>query len=216
MNPYDEYALEEAVRLKERFTGSVVTVFSVASSSAKEVLRKALALGADRAVLVNDSAPSDPSLTALLLSKALIVFYSGLLPDLIFCGKHSTDFQHAQVPPMLGELLGIASVSGITALNVSGELFHVEREIEGGIEQIDCQFPAVLSTEKGLNQPRKTSIKAIMEARKKPIEQLQVSTEETASVTVANIEPVYRNKICRFVEDETELVRLLTRERTLF
>jgi electron transfer flavoprotein beta subunit len=216
MNPYDEYALEEAVRLKERFAGSLVTVFTVAPQSAKEVLRKSLALGADRAVLVGNREPSDPYLTALFLSKALIEFYEGVLPDLVFCGKHSTDFQNEQVPSMLGELLGIASVSAITSLDVSGEHLHVEREIEGGIEQIDLHAPAVLSTEKGLNQPRKTTIKAVMEARKKPIDLLQVSSVETPFVIMQSIEPVVRHKICRFVQDAKELVRLLTRERALF
>jgi electron transfer flavoprotein beta subunit len=215
MNPYDEYALEEAVRLKERFEGSMVTVFSVFPASVTELLRKALALGADRAVHVNGTEESDPYLTALVLSKAITTYYAESLPDLVFCGKHSTDFQNEQVPSMLGALLGMASVSGITALHVSGELLHVEREIEGGVEYLDVTCPAVLSAEKGLNQPRKTSIKAVMEARKKSIDLLQVSIDEAPYVHLSAIKPLVRNKTCRFVRDEKELVQLLGNERVL-
>jgi electron transfer flavoprotein beta subunit len=216
MNPYDEYALEEAVRLKERFEGSVVTVFTVAALSAKEMLRKALALGADRAVLVSAPASVDAYLTALLLSKAISLFYEGVMPDLVFCGKHSTDFQQAQVPSMLGALLGIASVTGVTALNISGEYFQIEREIEGGVEQIEVHSPFVLSAEKGLNQPRKLSIKAVMEARKKPIDLLSIDIDETSFVRMSSIEPLERNKICHFVQNEQELITLLSTDRSLF
>ncbi|MEI6847297.1 MAG: electron transfer flavoprotein subunit beta/FixA family protein [Chlorobiaceae bacterium] len=213
MNPYDEYALEEAVRLKERFVGSVVTAFSIVSASAKDILRKALALGADRAVLVSSSIQTgEPYLTAQLLSKALITFYIGSIPDLVFCGKHSTDFKQEQVPSMLGELLGIASVTGVTTLNVSGKLLHVEREIEGGLECLDVQYPVVLSAEKGLNQPRKASIRAVMEAKKKTIELLPISIDETSFIHMSSLEPVVRTKKCHFLQDEKELVILLSKD----
>jgi electron transfer flavoprotein beta subunit len=215
MNPYDEYALEEAVRLKERFEGSVVTVFSIVPAAATEIMRKALAMGADRAVVVNGREEADPYLTALVLSKAIAAFYSDSLPDLVLCGKHSTDFQHEQVPSMLGALLGVASVNGITALEVSGELLHVEREIEGGIEYLDLAFPAVLSAEKGLNQPRKTSIRAVMEARKKNIDHLEIIVDERPYVLCTRIEPIVRKKICRFLEDEKKLLQLLGNEGVL-
>ncbi len=214
MNPYDEYALEEAVRFKERVEGSNVTVFSFAPDSAKEVLRKALAMGADRAVRVRCSEgelhPSDPFLTALGLSRTISGFYGALLPDLVFCGKQSTDFQSAQVPSMLAELLGMASVCGITSLHASGDFLRVEREIEGGIEAVDVTFPAVLSAEKGLNEPRNTSIRAVMDARKKTVELLEVSLHEEPFVVLSGIEPLERKKICCFVPDEHELLRILS------
>ncbi len=215
MNPCDEYALEEAVCLKERFEGSMVTVFSVAPISAKEMLRKALAMGADRAVLVSSNV-SDPFQTAQVLSRALSVFYAGELPDLVFCGKHSTDFQNAQVPPMLAAMLGIPSVSGITALSASSERLQVEREIEGGIEYIETTYPALFSAEKGLNIPRKNSIRSVMEARKKTIEQLSLTPCENARVVMSTIKPRERKKICKFVSDEKELIRVLREERSLF
>ncbi len=220
MNHYDEYALEEAVRLKERVEGSVVTVFSFAPDSAREVLRKALAIGADRAFRVScsgggDLSPTEPFLTALGLSRAIAAFYADRLPDLVFCGKQSTDFQSAQVPSMLGELLGMASVSGITSLQITGDLLRVEREIEGGIEAIEVTFPAVLSAEKGLNEPRNTSIRAVMEARKKIVGLLEVSLHEEPFVVMSGIEPLERKKICCFVPDEHELLRVLSHECNL-
>lgn len=216
INPYDEYALEEALRLRERFEGSVVTVFSIAPASANELLRKALAMGADRAVLVSDPGVADPFQTALVLARAISTVYGADLPDLVFCGKQSTDFQSAQAPPMLAEMLGIASVSAVTALTFSAEGLQVEREIEGGVEYLSLAFPALLSAEKGLNVPRKTSIKGVMEARKKPIDQLTVTLDEPPRVEMISIKSLERAKICRFVSDEQELIQLLRDERALF
>ncbi|MEI8185923.1 MAG: electron transfer flavoprotein subunit beta/FixA family protein [Chlorobiaceae bacterium] len=211
MNPYDEYALEEAVLFRERFQGTFVTVFSVASDSAKEVLRKALAMGADSAVLVScREEVTDPMQTAQELSRAISGFYSGVLPDLVFCGKQSTDFQSAQVPSMLAEMLGMAFVYGVTSLNCSGDLLRIEREIEGGVEYIDVMCPAVLSAEKGLNTPRHTSIRAVMEARKKPFSILPFSLHEKPFVVMTGIEPVARKKKCCIVPDEKELIRILS------
>jgi electron transfer flavoprotein beta subunit len=217
MNPYDEYAVEEAVRLKERFAGSVVTVFSVAPDSAKEMLRKALAMGADRAVLVScRQEVSDPFQTALVLSRAISAFYAEVVPDLLFCGKHATDFQSAQIPLMLAELLGIASVSAVIALNASNDALQVEREIEGGVEYLDVYYPALFSVEKGLNVPRKTTIKAVMEARKKPLDILPVTIDEKPFVVMTGLKPLVRKKICQFVPDAGELIRLLGDKGALF
>lgn len=217
MNPFDEYALEEAVRLKERFEGSVVTLFCAAPPSAKEMLRKALALGGDRAVLISGTEePSDPFQTALLLSRAISACYATALPDLILCGKHSTDFQSAQVPLMLAELLDLASVSAVIKLNASTEGIQVEREIEGGIELLDLHYPALFSVEKGLNVPRKTTIKAVIEARKKPIDHLSLTLSESPFVAITAMKPLIRKKQCRFVSDAKELIRLLGHEEALF
>ncbi len=215
MNPYDEYALEEAVRIKEHFTGSVVTVFTIAPASAKEMLRKSLAMGADRAILF-DAVLSDPYQTAVALSRALVTFYADTLPDLVFCGKQSTDFQSAQVPAMLAELLGIGAVTGICSLHASSEGLQVEREIEGGVESFDVHYPALFSTEKGLNIPRKTSIKSVMESRKKTIDLFPLSLDEASSVVMTGMTPLDRKKRCQFLSDEKELVRLLSEEHHLF
>lgn len=216
MNPYDEYALEEALRLKEQFTGSVVTVFTIAPVSAKEMLRKALAMGADRAILLPDALVSDPSQTAVALSRALVTFYQDTPPDLVFCGKQSTDFQSAQVPAMLAELLGIGAVTAISALHASTELLQVERETEGGVECFDVHYPALFSTEKGLNTPRKTSIKSIMEARKKTVDLFPLSLDEPPCLLITGMKALDRKKRCQFVTDETELIRLLGEKHHLF
>ena len=217
MNPFDEYALEEAVRIKERFEeGSQVTLFSVAPPSAKEMLRKALAMGGDRALLISATEPSDPFQTACLLSRAMTGYYGEDLPDLVFCGKHSTDFQSAQVPLMLAELLGMESVSAIIKLEASAEGIRVEREIEGGTESLELHYPALFSVEKGLNAPRKTTIKAVMEARKKTIDLLPLTISESPYVTITSIKPLVREKTCRFMQDPKELVRLLRNEKALF
>ncbi len=217
MNPYDEYALEEAVLVKERFEGSIVTVFSLVPDSAKEVLRKALTMGADRVVRVSCSEEvSDPFQTAQMLSRAISSFYPTGLPDLVFCGKQSTDFQSAQVPSMLAEILGMASVSGITSLRASGDFFRVEREVEGGIEYIDVTCPALLSAEKGLNEPRNTSIRAVMEARKKSIDILELNLHDEPYVVMTGLQPIERKKTCCIVPDEHELVRILSHECNLF
>ncbi len=212
INPYDEYALEEAVRIKERFEGSRVMVFNVAPLLAKELLQKALALGADRAVAVSGSEPSDPFLIALRLSEAIAAFYPEVLPDLVFCGKHSADFQSGQVALMLAELLGIEAVTAVTALRVSEEGLELQREIECGIEYLELRSPVVLTAEKGLNVPRKTSIKAVMEARKKTIESFQSTATSSPYVLMSDTQPLERKKKCRFVSDEKELLRLLSSE----
>ncbi len=212
MNPYDEYALEEAVRIRERHGKGSVTVFSAAPASSTELLRKVLARGADGAVLVPVEDAIDPCQTAMLLSQAVSGFYGDVLPDLVFSGKKSTDFQSEQVPVMLAELLGIASVSGVTALKETAEGFDAEREIENGIECSSVKLPALFSVEKGLNTPRNVSIRAVMEARKKPIEIFPAGLEGKPHVRLIGLEPVARKKQCRFVRDEKELLGVLSDE----
>ncbi len=216
MNPYDEYALEEAVRLREHFAPGEVTVFSVASVSTKEMVRKALAMGADRAILVDHTVVADPYQTAFALSRAISVFYGDTLPEVVFCGKQSTDFQSAQVPPMLAELLGIGAVTGICSLGVSTEGLQVEREIEGGSEFFDLHYPVLLSAEKGLNMPRKTSIKSVMEARKKNIDSFSISLDVPPYVVMAGLKPLDRKKRCQFLSDEKELIKILREKHKLF
>ncbi|NTV98181.1 MAG: electron transfer flavoprotein subunit beta/FixA family protein [Chlorobiaceae bacterium] len=216
MNPYDEYALEEAVRIRERRGEGLVTVFTVAPPSLTELLRKVLARGADKAVLISSGDMPDPFQTASMLSQAIKGFYGNILPDLLFAGKQSTDFRSAQVPAMLAELLGIASVSGVSALKDTGDVFEVEREIENGIEFITVESPVLFSVEKGLNTPRNSSIKAVMEARKKPIGLFKAACPEKPYVRVTGLASVTRKKQCRFLADEKELIELLIHERTLF
>ncbi len=214
INPYDEYALEEALRQKERLVGSTVTVFTAGPPSSGDILRKALAMGADRAFLVS-AEPRDPWQSALLLCRAILSVYPEQLPDLLFCGKQSTDFQSGQVPSMLAELLGIASFSGALSLEATSVGVRAEREIEGGSEFAELRYPVLISAEKGLNIPRKISIKGVMEGRKKPLEVVEGSIEEPPCVILRGIVPLERKKRCSFLTDAGELVELLRHELSL-
>jgi len=195
INPYDEYALEEALQLKERLGSGEVTVFSLAPRSGSKALQKTLAMGADRVVLVEGEG-SDPWRTASILSRALTSWYSDSLPGIVLCGRQSTDFGSAEVPGMLAELLGLPSVCGVGLLEGGQDgVFRLEREIEGGREVLEVSVPVVISAEKGLNVPRKTSMRGVMEGRKKPIEIVDGPTLEEARVGLAGLRPVSNKKL---------------------
>lgn len=212
LNPYDEYAIEEAVRLKELHAGLTVTAFSAGGKKRYDVLRKALAMGADQVCLAEGGSNEDSYLVAASLCKAIRSHYSGL-PDLVFCGRESSDSNRAQVPLMLAEMLGAAAVSDVTKLTMYEGGLRVWREIEGGVEEYMLYTPAVISTEKGLNVPRKTNIKAVMKARKQPVLHLDGSVEKTPGVLYRDFSPVSRERNCKFSETAEDLVRMLYKER---
>ena len=175
INPYDEYAIEAALKLQEAHGGSV-TLLTVGEADADKTLRKALAMGGDQAVLLTvDKDLSDPRQAALALAEWL----KGQSMDLILCGKQGVDHDHGSTGPMLAELLGLPCVAGISALALEGNTLTVEREIEGGKEKYRTTTPAVLSCDKGLNEPRYASLKGIMMAKKKPLETLAAQTGES-------------------------------------
>ena len=177
LNPYDEFALEEALRIRERQGGGEVTVVSMGPESAKEVLRTALALGADRAILLSDPAfeGSDSYATAFLLARAIrrepIAF------DLILCGKEAVDDGAAAVGPAVAELLDLPHVSVITKLEISsdGKGATAHRQVEGACEVVEVSLPAVVTAQKGLNEPRYPTVKGIMGAKKKEMTILTAS-----------------------------------------
>ena len=211
MNPYDEYAVEEAVRLKEQFPGSVVIALAAAPEAGKELLQKALAMGADRAVEVRSLPLQDSFQAAWVLAEAIRNIYGKELPELVLCGRESLDLQNGSVPAMLAGMLGMPFTGPVTALRSDGERLELEREADGGMECIDACYPLVISTEKGLNIPRKTGIRQVMEARKKPLEIMQASALPDPLVCFAGAEPVSRKKVCRFAETPAELAGLLHR-----
>ena len=212
LNPYDEYALEEAVRLKEQRAGIVVTAFSAGGKKRYDVLRKALAMGADQACLVENGSSDDSRSVAAGLKKAIRSHYRGL-PDLVICGRESSDCNRVQVPIMLAEMLGVAALSAVTKLSMQNDGLSVWREIEGGVEEFLLVPPAVISTEKGLNIPRKTNIKAVMKARKEPVLHIDGSVEEAPGVLYDDFSPISRERSCRFAETAEDLVRMLHEER---
>jgi electron transfer flavoprotein beta subunit len=169
VNPYDEYAIEEGLLIKERLGEGKITLVSVGPERAKDALKSGLAVGAEEAIHLVDEAfeGSDPYATALILSKAL----AKLDYDIIFCGKQGVDEDHAQVGIILAELLGIPHVSVVTKLEISddGKSIVAHREVEGGHAVVEAPLPAVITAQKGLNEPRYASIKGIMAVKKKVI-----------------------------------------------
>ncbi len=174
VNPYDEFAVEEALLLKERFQGSEVVVITLGPERAQEALRTCFAMGADRGTHIVDDVlqGSDSWVVSLCLARALEE--EGY--DLILCGKQSVDWDCAHVGPEVAELLGIPHVAVVTKLDISegGEKAVARRQIEGGEEVVEVVLPALLTCQKGLNVPRYPTLKGIMGAKKKPIRRIEV------------------------------------------
>jgi electron transfer flavoprotein beta subunit len=166
LNPYDEIAIEECLRLKEKNGGEVIAI-SLGSDAHKETLRKALAMGVDKAVLLKDDSSRDSSSVA----RALADYLKEISPDVIFFGKQSVDADDAAVGTMVAEMLGLPSVSVAVKLEIANGTAIAEREIEGGKEKVQANLPAVFTAQKGLNEPRYPSLKGIMAAKSKPIEE---------------------------------------------
>ncbi len=171
MNPYCEFAVEEALRIKEKFGGQAVLV-TMGPAKAVEALRTGLAMGADRSVHLND--PAFEGADGLATARALAAAIQKEPFDVILCGKQAVDDDLAQVGPSLAELLNLPHVTLITKLEISADQkkAKVEREVEGGKEVIEVSLPAVLTCQKGLNEPRYASLPGIMKAKKKEVKPL--------------------------------------------
>ncbi len=190
LNPFDEVAVEEALRLKERHGGEVVVV-SVGGERSQTELRAALAMGADRAILVRHDGPLDPVVVSAVLARVA----SAERPDLVLLGKQSIDDDQAQTGPYLAERLGwpqatFASKSeslegeaeqrrepGL-ALSADGRELTVVREVDGGVERLALELPAVVTAELRLNKPRFASLPGIMKAKKKPLQEIPAASLE--------------------------------------
>jgi electron transfer flavoprotein beta subunit len=166
INPYDEFAVEEALKLKEQ-EGGEVTVVTVGGQKAQDALRQALAMGADKAMLIDPGTDEvDEYMSAEILAKAL----GNMEYDIILGGWRAIDDSSAQVAGRVAEILGIPVVNMVTKLEVADGKATATREIEGGSEIIEVSLPAVITAQKGLNEPRYPSMKGIMKAKKKPME----------------------------------------------
>jgi electron transfer flavoprotein beta subunit len=171
LNPYDEFALEQALRVKEQTGAGEVVAISLGGAGVQTTLRNALAMGADRAILLTSNVGSpDPLAVAKALADAIRPLDAGL----VWLGKQAVDDDAAQVGPMLATLLGRPCVSVLAKFELTGTTANVEREIEGGRELVQVPLPAVFTTDKGLNEPRYASLKGIMAAKKKVIEERAV------------------------------------------
>ncbi len=167
LNPYDEFAVEEALQRKEQAGAGEVVVVALGPAAAQETIRTAFAMGADRGVLLQvDRLPAD----GLAVAQALAAELKPGGYDLILFGKMAIDDYNHQVGPMVAELLGLPCVTAVAHLELEAGRGVAEREVEGGIEVVEFPLPAVLSADKGLNEPRYPALKGIMAAKKKPLE----------------------------------------------
>jgi electron transfer flavoprotein beta subunit len=174
MNEYDKYALEEAIRRKEAAGEGVVTVLTVGGDDARETLRQALAMGADEAVLLR----AETGFDGLPVAVALADEIRDRSFDLLLFGKQAIDDDGMQVPAMVAELLGLPAATVVVSLEVEGGRAVARREVEGGHETVEFDLPGIIAAQKGLNEPRYPSLKGIMAAKKKPLEEKDVTLVE--------------------------------------
>jgi electron transfer flavoprotein beta subunit len=212
MNPYDEFAVEEALQRKEKAGAGEVVVVALGPDAAQETIRGALAMGADRGVLLKaDRIPAD----ALAVARALAAELKDGGYDLILFGKMAVDDYNHAVGPMVAEILGLPCVTAVSKLELDGANGVAEREIEGGVEVVEFPLPAVLTVEKGLNTPRYPALKGIMAAKKKPIE-AKPAALGAARLAVTGLTLPPERKAGRIVGEGpdavSELVRLLRTE----
>ncbi|MGY2128907.1 electron transfer flavoprotein subunit beta/FixA family protein [Blastococcus sp. SYSU DS0617] len=167
VNEIDEYAIEEALVIKEA-QGGEVTVLTVGPDSATDAIRKALSMGADKAVHVSDEAIKGSD--AVQISAVLAAALQQMEYDLVLCGAEATDSQMSVMPALLAERLGLPQLSGARKLTVDGGVAKIERQTDGGYWAVEAPLPAIVSTWDTINEPRYPSFKGIMAAKKKPVE----------------------------------------------
>jgi electron transfer flavoprotein beta subunit len=165
MNPFDEIAVEEAIRLKERGVATEIVVVSVGPSQAQETIRTALAMGADRGILVTTDVAAEPLGVAKLLAKIA----AEEAPQLVILGKQAIDDDANQTGQMLAALLGWPQGTFASKVEPSGDTVNVTREVDGGLETVSLKLPAIVTTDLRLNEPRYASLPNIMKAKSKPI-----------------------------------------------
>lgn len=219
INPYDEYAVEQAILLKEQ-QGAEVTVVTAGPARAEEALRTAIAVGADNAILIDDESLNGDEYT---ISKVLAAIAQKESYDLILAGHMSVDDGAAQIGPRVAELLGIPHISTITGLTIDGQTARAEKDVEGDLETIEVQLPALLTAQQGLNEPRYPTLPGIMKAKKKPIERVTAaelgidvaaigSKTETLTLNLPQKKSGGRILEGELHEQTTELVNLLRNE----
>ncbi len=221
ISPYDEYALELALRAKESAGASTgsnagsnegeVALVSFGDSTAQEALRKGLAMGADRALLL----AGEPTMDGLATAKTLAAELKDSTAPLVLFGGRAADDDQQQVGPMFAVLTGRACVTGVSSFTVQGDVVTCEREVERGSEVIEVRLPAVLTVTKGEHEPRLASLKGIMAAKKKPLEEKPAAAHPTRLQLRALAEPPPRpagRVVGQGAEAVPELVRLLREE----
>ena len=168
MNPFDEIAVEEAVRLKEKKLCDEITAISIGSAKSEETLRTALAVGVDKGILVETEEEVQPLEVAKILKEVV----KKNNPDLVLMGKQAIDDDSNQTGQMLSALLGWPQGTFVSKLEINGKKINVTREIDGGLETLGMELPAIITTDLRLNEPRYASLPNIMKAKQKPVEKI--------------------------------------------
>ncbi len=211
LSPYDEFAVEAALRTKEGLGEGEVTVTTFGDDASQETLRSALAMGANRAVLLEGAATMDGLTTAKVLATEI----EEMDPPLVLLGMKAADADQQQVGPMLATLLGRPCATAVAEFEVADGKVVCRREVEGGTEVLELDLPAVITVTKGAYEPRYASLKGIMAAKRKPLEKKPVDVPESALVVEA-LEPPPEKAAGRIVGEGpdavAELVRLLREE----
>lgn len=211
MNPFDEIALEQAVREKEAGHASEVVAISVGPQAAQETLRTALAVGADRAILVT----TDDEIEPLSVAKVLKAVVDSEKPDMVFLGKQAIDDDSNQTGQMLAALLGWGQATFASKLELKDGEAVVTREVDGGLQTIAVKLPAVLTVDLRLNEPRYASLPNIMRARKKPIEQktlAELGVTNKPRLKILKVEEPQARKAGVKVKNVAELVEKLKQD----
>ena len=211
MNPFDEIAVEEAVRLKEKGVATEIVAVSAGPNAAQEQIRTALAMGADRGILVEHDGVLEPLAVAKILKA--IVEKEG--PALVILGKQAIDDDMNATGQMLAALLGWGQGTFASKVEKDGEALKVTREIDGGLETVSLKLPAIVTTDLRLNEPRYASLPNIMKARKKPIETVKpadLGVDPTPRLTVLKVEEPAKRQAGKKVGSVQELVEKLRNE----
>lgn len=209
INPFDEIAIEEALRIKEAGKADEVIVVTIGNNSAQQQLRTALAMGADRAILVE----SESAIQSLKAATSLLNIVQKELPGLVIMGKQAIDDDNNQTPQMLATLWKRPQATFVSKLEINGETALATREIDAGLETIEVTLPAVISTDLRLNEPRFVKLPDIMKAKRKPLD--IISIEETIEgfsdkeLTIQSYEPPQARQKGIMVESVDELVAML-------
>ena len=215
MNPFDEIALEEAIRIKEKGNAEEIIAVSIGVQQNQETLRTALAMGADRAILVvaTDDVHNDIEPLTVANILAAIALKEG--PSLILCGKQAIDNDFNATAQMLSAKLKWSQATFASEIDVKEDIIRVTREVDGGLQTIDAKMPAVVSVDLRLNEPRYASLPNIMKAKKKPLEQINASdlgVDTKARIEQIKVEEPPKRKAGIKVANVTELVQKLKNE----
>jgi electron transfer flavoprotein beta subunit len=211
MNPFDEIAVEQALRLREAGGAEEVVVVSIGPAQNQETIRTALAMGADRGIHIEASHDIEPLAVAKLL-KAVVERET---PGLVLVGKQAIDDDCNQTGQMLAALLGWAQGTFVSALEVAGDQAKIVREVDGGLEHLEIQMPAIVSVDLRLNEPRYASLPNIMKAKKKPLDSLTVDelgVDISPRLTIVRVEEPATREAGIKVADVKELVEKLKNE----